>query len=117
MLHTPFPFPSDMVPSYRRITAHVGSIVLSLVRFLIYCRCIDWVCFLVLDIGNPAIESIPVGTRILDGLMQGIAVRGAGFGIVNLAALAPAVKVLYVVMMYISICKSRNFPFPPFSLF
>ncbi|KIM40298.1 hypothetical protein M413DRAFT_176376 [Hebeloma cylindrosporum] len=65
--------------------------------------CIDWVCFLVLDIGNPEIESIPVGTRILDGLMQGIAVRGAGFAIVSLSALAPAVKVLYVVMMYISV--------------
>jgi Trk-type K+ transport system membrane component len=38
--------------------------------------------------------------------MQGIAVRGAGFAIVALAALAPAVKVLYVVMMYISVCKS-----------
>lgn len=106
MLHAPFSFASDMVPAYHRITPHVGSIILILFQFLIYCRCIDWVCFLVLDIGNPEIESIPVGTRILDGLMQGIAVRGAGFAIVALAALAPAVKVLYIVMMYISVCKS-----------
>jgi hypothetical protein len=53
---------------------------------------IDWVSFLVLDIGTPAIESIPVGTRIIAGLLQSAAVRAAGFGIVPLSALAPAVK-------------------------
>lgn len=106
MLHASFPFASDMVPSHHRSTPHVGLFIFFLVQFLIYYRCIDWVCFLVLDIGNPEIESISVGTRILDGLMQGVAVRGAGFAIVALAALAPAVKVLYVVMMYISVCKS-----------
>ncbi|RSH85304.1 low affinity potassium transporter [Saitozyma podzolica] len=64
---------------------------------------IDWVSFLVLDIGTPAIESIPVGTRIIAGLLQSAAVRAAGFGIVPLSALAPAVKVLYVIMMYVSV--------------
>nr|XP_019014907.1 potassium ion transporter [Kwoniella pini CBS 10737]OCF53688.1 potassium ion transporter [Kwoniella pini CBS 10737] len=64
---------------------------------------IDWVSFLVLDIGTPAIEAIPVGTRIVAGLLQSAAVRAAGFGIVPLAAMAPAVKVLYVIMMYISV--------------
>jgi Trk-type K+ transport system membrane component len=64
---------------------------------------------LILDIGNPAIETIPVGTRVMDGFLQSVAVRGAGFGIVSLAALAPAVQVLYVVMMYISICESGFF--------
>ncbi|KAL7422889.1 hypothetical protein Q5752_002186 [Cryptotrichosporon argae] len=64
---------------------------------------IDWVSFLVLDIGTPAIESIPVGTRIAAGFLQSAAVRAAGFGIVPLASLAPAVKVLYVIMMYISV--------------
>ncbi|KAF9529697.1 cation transport protein-domain-containing protein [Crepidotus variabilis] len=65
--------------------------------------CIDWFCFLILDIHDQAIESIPINIRVLDGLMQAIAVRAAGFGIVPLAMLAPAVKVLYVVMMYISV--------------
>ncbi|RDB25358.1 Low-affinity potassium transport protein [Hypsizygus marmoreus] len=63
----------------------------------------DWFFFLVLDIGNPVIEAIPVGTRILVGLFQAIAVRAAGFSAVSLAALAAGVKVLYVVMMYISV--------------
>ncbi|KAF8648539.1 hypothetical protein AX16_006243 [Volvariella volvacea WC 439] len=64
---------------------------------------LDWLFFMILDIGNSVIESIPIGTRLLAGLMQGIAVRAAGFAIVPLASLAPAVKVLYVVMMYISV--------------
>jgi Trk-type K+ transport system membrane component len=63
----------------------------------------DWICFLVLDIGNPDIDSIPLGTRVVAGLYQAIAVRAAGFGIVPLARIAPAVKVLYVIMMYVSV--------------
>jgi len=63
----------------------------------------DWFFFLVLDIGNPAIESVPIGTRICIGLLQATAVRASGFGTVALSALAPAVQVLYVMMMYISV--------------
>ena len=64
--------------------------------FVLLLTLTDWVSFLVLDIGNSEIDSIPVGTRLLDGLLQSAAVRAAGFGIVNLASLAPAVK--YVTM-------------------
>lgn len=83
--------------------------------------CTDWFFFLVLDIGNPEVSDIPVGTRIAIGLLQAIAVRAAGFSTITLAVLAPAVKwvlrslkksnewiferVLYVVMMYVSVCK------------
>ncbi|OJT05481.1 Low-affinity potassium transport protein [Trametes pubescens] len=63
----------------------------------------DWFFFLVLDIGNPAIANIPLGVRFIIGLLQATAVRAAGFGTVTLAALAPAVKVLYVIMMYVSV--------------
>jgi len=52
----------------------------------------DWVFFLLLDIGNKTIETIPVGVRVIDGLFQATAVRAAGFAIVTLSALAPAVK-------------------------
>lgn len=65
----------------------------------------DWFFFLVLDIGNPVIESVPFGTRFILGLLQAAAVRAAGFGSIALSALAPAVKVLYVVMMYVSVCE------------
>ncbi|VDC02697.1 unnamed protein product [Peniophora sp. CBMAI 1063] len=63
----------------------------------------DWVCFLVLDIGNEEIDKIPVGTRMADGMLQAFAVRAAGFATVTISGLAPAVKVLYVIMMYISV--------------
>lgn len=41
---------------------------------------------------NRVITSIPIGTRIASGFLQSAAVRSAGFGIVPLAYLAPAVK-------------------------
>ncbi|PWN20324.1 TrkH-domain-containing protein [Microstroma glucosiphilum] len=62
----------------------------------------DWIAFEVLDIGNPQLEEIPVPQRIFDGLFQSLAVRAAGFQVVSLLDIAPAVQFLYVVMMYIS---------------
>src|ERR1700761_3891190 len=44
----------------------------------------DWFFFLVLDIGNPELESIPIGTRIAIGLLQASAVRASGFGTVTM---------------------------------
>nr|ODN98734.1 potassium ion transporter [Cryptococcus depauperatus CBS 7855] len=64
---------------------------------------IDWVSFLVLDLGTPIIMALPAGTRIASGFLQSVAVRAAGFSIVPIGNLAPAVKVLYVIMMYISV--------------
>ena len=58
----------------------------------------DWTAFLVLDIGNEALEALPLGIRFIDGLFQAFAVRAAGFSIVNLADTAPALQVLYVIV-------------------
>ncbi|KAG1782036.1 cation transport protein-domain-containing protein [Suillus placidus] len=74
-----------------------------LLTILVIMNLTDWLCFLILDIGNPDIDSIPLGTRVVAGLYQAIAVRAAGFGIVPLARVAPAVKVIYVIMMYVSV--------------
>ncbi|KAG2132282.1 cation transport protein-domain-containing protein [Suillus bovinus] len=79
-----------------------------LLTILLMMNLTDWFCFLVLDIGNPDIDSIPLGTRVVAGLYQAIAVRAAGFGIVPLARIAPAVKVIYVIMMYVSVCNVRS---------
>ncbi|KAG1737871.1 cation transport protein-domain-containing protein [Suillus paluster] len=79
-----------------------------LFTILVIMNLTDWFCFMVLDIGNPDIDSIPLGTRLVAGLLQAIAVRTAGFGIVPLARIAPAVKVMYVIMMYISACNVRS---------
>jgi Trk-type K+ transport system membrane component len=62
----------------------------------------DWFFFLLLDIGNEAITSIPVGVRIIDGMLQATAVRAAGFAIVSLSALAPAVKCVAQVITTLS---------------
>jgi hypothetical protein len=56
------------------------------------CSLTDWIFFLVLDIGNGEIEALPVGVRMIDGLIQSAAVRSSGFSIVALAGLAPAVR-------------------------
>ncbi|KAF8622670.1 hypothetical protein AX15_006779 [Amanita polypyramis BW_CC] len=64
---------------------------------------IDWVFFLILDIGNTALSQLSPGLRVYNGLLQAATVRTAGFSAVPIAALAPAVKVLFVVTMYISV--------------
>ncbi|KAF8841742.1 TrkH-domain-containing protein [Paxillus ammoniavirescens] len=79
-----------------------------LLTILLVLNLTDFICFLVLDIGNPIIDSIPFGTRFVAGLLQTIAVRAAGFGIVPVASVAPAVKVMYIIMMYISVCDVRS---------
>lgn len=74
-----------------------------LVVVVLLLTCVDFLTFMVLDIGTPAIEEIQVGTRIAAGLFQSVAVRAAGFAIVPMNSLAPAVKVMFVIMMYISV--------------
>lgn len=45
-----------------------------LVFMLICLNCVDWVAFELLNLGNPVIESIPKGARVLDGLFQALGV-------------------------------------------
>ncbi|KAJ3572113.1 hypothetical protein NP233_g3294 [Leucocoprinus birnbaumii] len=80
--------------------SHQTWFLLTIVFFL---TSIDWFFFMLLDIGNTIIEQIPLNTRFASGLFQAVAVRAAGFAIVPMNNVAPAVKVLYLVMMYISI--------------
>ena len=77
---------------------------------------------LILNIGNPATDAIPIGTRVALAFLSAAAVRSAGFQGVAVSALAPGVqyvlaghsrfdgsmadigsRVLYVIMMYIAI--------------
>lgn len=58
---------------------------------------------MVLDAGLSVTDSLPVGTRLIDGLFQGVAARASGFAIVSLSNLAPSVLFLYIVMMYIAV--------------
>ena len=64
---------------------------------------VDLILFIILDLNDPAVNTIPVGYRIMDGLFQAAATRTAGFAVVNLAELHPAIQVSYMIMMYISV--------------
>ena len=52
---------------------------------------------------DPTVTSIRPGLRFIDGLFQASATRTAGFSVVNLADLHPAIQVSYLIMMYISV--------------
>lgn len=95
MLCIPFPGASNMVPSLCSLGPCVSTRCLLEIRrtshYTIF-SLTDWFFFLVLDIGNSALEEIPLNLRVLLGLIQATAVRAAGFAAVPLAALAPGVK-------------------------
>lgn len=55
-----------------------------------------------LDLGNPVIMTITKGQRVFDGMFQAVAVRAAGFQVVSILRLAPAVQALYCIMMYLA---------------
>ncbi|KAI0006312.1 TrkH-domain-containing protein [Xylariaceae sp. FL0662B] len=63
----------------------------------------DWAAFEVLNLGNSALDHIPLGSRIIDGLFQALAVRSGGFYVVSIPTLFIGLQVLYVIMMYISV--------------
>lgn len=54
---------------------------------------------MVLDIGSHTIGQIPLPVRVLAGFLQAIAVRAAGFAIVPLAAVAPAVQFVLIFLL------------------
>lgn len=64
---------------------------------------IDLVFFIILDLNDSVVTSLPPGYRVLDGWFQAVSTRTAGFACVNLAALHPAIQVSYLIMMYISV--------------
>lgn len=43
-----------------------------LLFMIVLLNCIDWVAFELLNLGNPVVSEIPMGSRILDGLFQAI---------------------------------------------
>lgn len=70
---------------------------------LVFLNGIDLIFFIILDLNDPTVTSLPGGYRFLAGLFQAAATRTAGFAVVNIADLHPAIQVSYLIMMYISI--------------
>ncbi|KAF5010553.1 hypothetical protein FDECE_3295 [Fusarium decemcellulare] len=64
---------------------------------------IDLLFFMILDLNSGPVSELPVHTRIADGLFQAAATRTAGFSCFSMSDLHPAMSVLYMIMMYISI--------------
>ncbi|KAI4916721.1 hypothetical protein J4E90_003224 [Alternaria incomplexa] len=64
---------------------------------------VDLIFFIILDLNDPTVTSLSGGHRFLAGLFQAASTRTAGFAVVNIADLHPAVQVSYLIMMYISI--------------
>ncbi|ODV88696.1 hypothetical protein CANCADRAFT_14385, partial [Tortispora caseinolytica NRRL Y-17796] len=70
---------------------------------LILLNGIDWIFFIILDIKNHVIDAWPGNIKAAVGLFQAITTRTAGLTAVNISDLNPAVRVSYVIMMYISV--------------
>ncbi|CAJ2500134.1 Uu.00g029870.m01.CDS01 [Anthostomella pinea] len=54
----------------------------------------DWVAFEILNLGNPTLANTPIGSRVIDGLFQALAVRSGGFYVVSIPTLYIGLQVL-----------------------
>ncbi|WYZ40635.1 hypothetical protein EsH8_IV_000976 [Colletotrichum jinshuiense] len=70
---------------------------------LIGLNVLDLLFFVLLDLNDNAVSHLPVHVRIVDGIFQAASTRTAGFSVVNISVLHPAVQVSYMIMMYISV--------------
>lgn len=70
---------------------------------LIIMNLVDLIFFIILDLGTGAIAELPLHIRFLEGWFQAASTRTAGFSVVNLSLLHPAVQTSYLIMMYISV--------------
>ena len=64
---------------------------------------LDLILFIILDLNDPAVTHLAPGFRVLNGLFQAASTRTAGFSVVSLSELHPAIQVSYLIMMYISV--------------
>ncbi|KAI1137482.1 TrkH-domain-containing protein [Hypoxylon sp. FL0543] len=60
----------------------------------------DWFLILILSIGNPTMEAIPLGQRIFDALFQGFSIPSGGYAIVSPSAMYFDVQVLWLIVYY-----------------
>lgn len=74
-----------------------------LFSILIVLNATDLIIFIILDFKGKYLLDLPKGFRVLDGLYQAFSTRTAGFTVVDLSQLNPAVQVSYMIMMYISV--------------
>jgi potassium uptake Trk family protein len=61
---------------------------------------VDWILILVLSIGNPTLEVIPLGQRIFISLFEGFSIPTGGYAIVSPSGMYFDVQVLWMVVFY-----------------
>ncbi|KXJ89839.1 cation transport protein-domain-containing protein [Microdochium bolleyi] len=61
---------------------------------------VDWVLILVLSIGNPVMEAIPLGQRIFNALFEGFSIPSGGYAIFPVSNMYSDVLVLWLVIFY-----------------
>lgn len=64
---------------------------------------IDVTLIITLDLGNPAVNTLPLGPRILAALFQAASARHTGTSSYNLADMNPAVQFSLLAMMYVAV--------------
>ncbi|KAL2423790.1 Low-affinity potassium transport protein [Exophiala dermatitidis] len=74
-----------------------------LFAILVMLNGIDLIFFVILDLNDSIVKQMSGGIKFVDGLFQAASTRTAGFAVVNLAELHPAIQVSYLIMMYISV--------------
>lgn len=74
-----------------------------LTGILVALNFVDTLLIVVLDLDNPEVNVLPVGSRILAAIFQAASARHTGTASFNLANVNPAVQFSLLVMMYISI--------------
>lgn len=74
-----------------------------LFSILVVLNAVDLILFIILDLHSTYLSHIKVGYRVMDGLFQAFSTRTAGFAVIDLSQLHPAIQVSYMLMMYISV--------------
>lgn len=80
-----------------------ASATLWLTLVLMLFNITDVAFFIILDLGKDFVKHLPMRIRLLDGFFQAFSTRTAGFSIVDLSMIHPAVQVSFLIMMYISV--------------
>lgn len=64
---------------------------------------IDLVAFVAIDFSGKAVDALPSGYRVLAAFFQSVSTRTAGFACIDVGMVKSAIKVSYMVMIYISV--------------
>lgn len=70
-----------------------------------YLRFWPYLLIVLEDLGLKSFESLPIASRVILGLFQGIAVRASGLTIISIGSLAPA---LQYVLFFLCNANSEN---------